>query len=86
MRIVISKKVLKKLKKTDSFVKKNFVKSFERLQRWFPFEKGWNVHKLKWDYGTYRSINVTWDYRIIFRIVDNAVFIDEFWTHSELYW
>ena len=86
MKVVISKKVIKRLKKSDDFVKSNFVRSFERLKRWFPFEKERNVHKLKWEYGIYWSINITWDYRIIFRIIDNTVFIDNFGTHSELYW
>lgn len=85
MEVIVSKKVLKKVKNSDSFVKKNFVKAFERLKKWFPFEKEWNVHKLKWKYGIYRSINVTGDYRIIFRLKDDTIFIDMFGTHSELY-
>ena len=86
MKVVISKTVLKQLKKSDNFVKKNFVKAFERLQKWFPFEKEWNVHKLKWKYWIYWSMNVTGDYRIIFRVIWDTIFIDKFWTHSELYW
>ena len=86
MKVVISKKVLKKVKKSDNFIKTKFIKSFERLQKWFPFEREWNVHKLKGDYGIYWSINVTWDYRIIFRVIDDVIYIDKFWTHSELYW
>jgi len=86
MKIVISKKVIKKVKKSDKFIKRKFVETVARLKRWFPFEKEWNVHKLKWEYHIYWSINVTWDYRIIFRIEEDTIFIDMFGTHSELYW
>jgi len=86
MRIVIAKEVIKKLKKSDNFVKNNFINVFNRLKDWFPFEKEWNVHKLKWKYWTYWSINLSWDYRVVFRVKDETIFIDKIGTHSELYW
>jgi len=86
MKVIISKKVLKKIKKSDDFIKRHFVKAFERLKQGFPFERQWNVHKLKWKYGIYWSINVTWDYRLIFRFDGDVIYIDEFWIHSKLYW
>ena len=53
------------------------------------FDKKLNNHALKWDFIWLRSINVTWDYRIIFReMSDNNYEIVELikvWTHSELY-
>lgn len=53
------------------------------------FDKKLNNHALKWDFIWLRSINVTWDYRIIFKeISDNNYEIIELlkiWTHSELY-
>ncbi len=53
------------------------------------FNQQLNNHSLKWEYLWLRSINVTWDYRIIFREMnDNSYEIVELlkvWTHSELY-
>ncbi len=53
------------------------------------YDKSLNNHALKWDFLRLRSINVTWDYRIIFRELSNNTYeIVEFlkvWTHSELY-
>ncbi len=53
------------------------------------FDKKLNNHWLKWDFTWLRSINVTGDYRIIFReLSDDTYEIVELlkvWTHSELY-
>ena len=85
MKIVISKEVIKKLKKSDKLVKAKFIQCFERLKIWFPFEKQWNVHKLKWKYWNYWSMNITWDIRLIFRITDDKIYLEKIWTYSELY-
>ncbi len=85
MDIIISKEVIKRLKKADDFQKNNFIKIFNRLKRWFPFERKWKVHKLKGKYWTYRSINLSWDLRVLFRVEGNTIYIEKIWTHSELY-
>lgn len=58
-----------------------------RLFIWPPFEKEYNVHELNWKYDNYYSINVTWDYRIIFGIDkgNNTIYLYDIWTHSKLY-
>ncbi len=83
--------------------KKSFNKKFEKLNnkiqlktdekisvfRKTPFEKSLNNHALKWEYSWFRSINITWDYRAIFKEYPNWTyeFVDfiDIWTHSELY-
>lgn len=82
---------------------KNFIKNYSKLDLKIQykvdksleiflknhFDKSLNNHTLKWDFLWLRSINVTWDYRIIFRkLSDNTYEIVELikvWTHSELY-
>ena len=55
-----------------------------------PFDNTLHNHKLHWEYENCRSIDVTWDYRIIFReLSDNTYELIELlkvWTHSQLYW
>jgi len=55
-----------------------------------PFEKILNNHTLTWKYTWFRSINITWDYRAIFKEYweNKYEFVDfiDIWTHSELYW
>lgn len=66
----------------------NFIsKTLARLFLWPPFEKEHNVHSLNWKYEKYLSINVTWDYRIIFNIdkKENIIYLYDIWTHSQLY-
>jgi mRNA-degrading endonuclease YafQ of YafQ-DinJ toxin-antitoxin module len=47
MKVKVSKQVIKKLRKSDKFVKRNFLKALARLKKGFPFERQRNVHKLK---------------------------------------
>ncbi len=53
------------------------------------FNKKLNNHWLIWDFKWLRSINATWDYRIIFRELSNNTYeiieLLKVWTHSELY-
>ncbi len=48
-----------------------------------------NNHSLNWDYFWLKSINITWNYRAIFKEVDNLEyeFIEfiNIGTHSQLY-
>lgn len=54
-----------------------------------PFEIILNNHALTWDYKWFRSINITWDFRAIFKEYPNWTyeFVEflEIWSHSELY-
>jgi len=53
------------------------------------FDEKLNNHTFKWDFLWFRSINITWDYRIIFRELSNNTYeiveLVKVWTHSELY-
>jgi mRNA-degrading endonuclease YafQ of YafQ-DinJ toxin-antitoxin module len=54
-----------------------------------PLKSELNNHALNWAYKWYRSINISWDFRAIFREYPNWTyefieFID-IWTHSQLY-
>lgn len=45
-----------------------------------------NCHKLRGDFGGYYSINITGDWRALFREPkDGEILFDIFGTHSELY-
>lgn len=86
------------INKTRQF-KKSFVKLNDKIQEKFfkrienfkinPFSPELRNHKLKWEFNWYRSINITWDYRAIFRELSDwsyefIEFVD-IWTHSFLY-
>ena len=82
---------------------KNFDKSYQKLsiklqdkfnEKLIIFEKDkkasvLNNHTLLWKYKWLSSINVTWDYRAIFREYSNwkYEFIEfiNIWKHSQLY-
>ena len=88
MIVKYSKKFKKSYKKLDSKIKEKSkirINIFEKN----PFFPDLNNHKLKWEYKWHRSINITWDYRAIFReLWDwNYEFIEfiDIWTHSFLY-
>jgi len=88
MKIIFSKKFDKKYQKLPIKIQDKFN---ERLIE-FEFDKFkdfLNNHALKWKYNWYRSINITWDYRAIFKeywdwIYEFIEFVN-IWTHSELY-
>lgn len=81
---IFDKSFLKLSDKLKTKVKETLILFWEK-----PFDKKLNNHALKWIFNWLRSINVTWDYRIIFReLSDNKYEIVELlkvWTHSELY-
>lgn len=84
--------------------KKRFIKSYEKLNRKIqdkfdevflvfrinPFDKSLRNHALIWEYSWLRSIDITWDYRAIFKEYPNWTyeFVDfiDIWTHSQIYW
>lgn len=83
--------------------KKKFTKSFEKLDKNIqkktllrvnifqknPLDQILNNHALTWEYLWYRSIDITWDFRAIFKEHPNGTYeFVEFmniWTHSQLY-
>jgi mRNA-degrading endonuclease YafQ of YafQ-DinJ toxin-antitoxin module len=62
-------------------------KILEVLQEWPPFDFIYNVHNLYWELKLFKSINLTWDWRIVFKIneKDKLIVLYDIWTHSELY-
>lgn len=88
MKIDYVKTFLKSYKKLDKKIQSKFddrVLIFKKN----PTEKILNNHRLLWKYSWFRSINITWDYRAIFREYPNWTyeFVDfvDIATHSELY-
>lgn len=81
------KKSLKKLKNWNHNIFLKVPKILEKLLNWPPFDEIYNVHELNWDYLGFLSINLTWDYRIVFTIDENLKEIKLFfiWSHSQLY-
>lgn len=77
----------KKLYKLNDNILDKIEIVLEILEKWPPFEKEYNVHSLNWKYKKYLSINITWDYRIIFNIdkKENIIYLYDIWTHSQLY-
>lgn len=83
--------------------KNRFINSYEKLNRKIqdkfdevykkfiknPFDRDLRNHALKWDYKWFRSIDVTGDFRAIFKEYPNWTyeFVDfiDIWTHSQLY-
>lgn len=67
---------------------KNFIKNYSKLDLKIQFKiddallifskdhfnKKLNNHWLSWDFKWFRTINATWDYRIIFRELSNNTY------------
>ncbi len=88
MKIDYVKSFLKSYNKLDKKIQLKFDKKVEIFQE-TPFEKFLNNHPLNWKYEWFRSINITWDFRAIFReypdwTYEFVEFID-IGTHSKLY-
>ena len=88
MIISYSKNFNKSFKKVDKKIQKKFD---EKVEIFFhnPNNPILNNHPLNWEFSWFRSINISWDYRAIFREYPNwtyefVEFID-IWTHSQLY-
>ncbi len=88
MQITYTKNFLKSYKKRDSKIQLKFDEKVEIFVE-NPFEKILNNHKLYWVYEGLRSINITWDYRAIFRELSEGryEFVEFLYigSHSELY-
>ena len=89
MIIKYSKNYKKKILKLNNYIKQKVI---ERITIFLenPFDEQLNNHQLTWKLKWKRSINITWDFRAVFREYPNwtyefVEFIDV-WTHSQLYW
>ncbi len=89
MNIDYIKSFLKSYKKLDQKIQNKFDERIILFQN-SPTDKILNNHALTWKYNWFRSINITWDYRVVFREYweNKYEFVDfiDIWTHSELYW
>ena len=78
----------KSYKKLDQKIKNKVIETISIFSE-NPTNYILNNHKLKWLQNNLRSINVTWDYRILFvELSNNTYELVEFvdiWTHSQLY-
>ena len=85
MKLILSKRFKKNVSK---FSKKIQDKAYLSL---FKFknnnlDKSLNLHNLKWKFNWLKSINVSWDIRILLNpITGEIIEIVDIWTHSEIY-
>ncbi len=86
LRIDYSNIFIKDLRKSSKKVRVAFKQRLEIYlsDKYHPIL---NNHRLKGDYDVYRSINITGDWRAIFRELDGGsrVYFDRLGTHSQLY-
>ena len=83
--VIYTKSFYKSLKKRDKFVQEKARKRI-RLFREDPFNVLLDNHKLKGEYEGASSINVTGNFRIIFKYInENSVVLADIGTHPELY-
>lgn len=88
MNIKETKRYIKSYNKIDKVIK---IKVFKALEIFInnPFDKKLNNHELKWKLIWIRSINITWDYRLLFRELSNwnyeLVELLDINNHSNLY-
>ncbi len=79
---------LKKLKKLDARIRKSFKKRIILFSR-DPENSQLNNHFLKREYSNFRSIDITNDYRALFREKDEGgktvAYFEDIGTHKELY-
>ncbi|MFA5936422.1 MAG: type II toxin-antitoxin system mRNA interferase toxin, RelE/StbE family [Candidatus Paceibacterota bacterium] len=80
-----SKNFKKSLKKKNKFIQEK-TRERIRLLKKDPFNILLNNHKLHGEYAGYNSINITGDFRVVFKYVDeySIIFLD-IGTHTELY-
>lgn len=88
MKIKYHKKFEKSYNKKSLKLREIFKKKLRIfIQNPFSFEL--KNHKLKWNFLWYNSINISWDYRAIFKELSDwkyeFVEFTDFWTHSEIY-
>ena len=79
-----STKFKKNLKKLDSKLIKSFKTRFILFQE-NEFAIILNNHSLKGEYVDCKSINITGDYRLVYKKIDNLYILIDIGTHSQLY-
>lgn len=88
MKIIETRKFIKSRKKLS---KKLQIKLIEKIKIFKEdhFHPLLNNHWLAWNYNWLRSINITWDYRLIFRELSDWTYelveLIDIWSHSFLY-
>lgn len=84
MRVDFARNFLKKLDKSPEKIRERFE---ERLSLFEinPFASELNNHSLKGELAGRRSINITGDWRAIFKEFDDGIIFLDIGTHSQLY-
>jgi addiction module RelE/StbE family toxin len=85
MQIIFSKKFQKQYKKLSV---KTQQQAKHRIQLWQsnPIDPILNLHRLKSEMSPYYSINITGDYRALYEVIDEVIYVFQLiGTHSELY-
>lgn len=86
MRIEYAKRFQKKIKKVPAEIRLAFIQRAKIFEKG-PFHTLLNNHALYGEYQGYRSINITGDWRAIFREYGNYALVsfETLGTHSQLY-
>jgi len=88
MNIKFKKKFIKNFDKLDNNIQRKVSVKIDIFRKNY-FDRTLNNHTLTWEYLWCRSINITWDYRVIFKEYPEWTyeFVDfiDIWTHSKLY-
>lgn len=83
-----SKRFLKQFKRAPKTIRESFQKRVALFLK-DPYDPQLRNHALTGSLQRYRSINITGDWRALFRLVDRkekaVLFFDALGTHSELY-
>ena len=88
MKIRYSPAIIKKLKKLDVRIRKSFKERIELFEK-DPLSPQLHNHDLRNEYEGFKSINITTDYRAIYRETtigeETFIYFTFFGTHKELY-
>ncbi len=84
MTISYSKNFIKQSKKLDKSTRQHLLKRIKLFSE-NPLDSQLNNHPLKGKYKTYRSINVTADFKALYLTQDDHIIFDIVGTHSQLY-
>ena len=88
MEILYTKRFQKNYKKLDTYIQSKVKTSIE-IFRDDPWDQKLRNHPLQGDYIGYRSIDVTWDFRIVFEELALGSYalveLIDVGTHSQLY-
>ena len=88
MEILYTKRFQKHYKKLDTYIQSK-VKTTIEIFRDDPWDQKLRNHPLEGEYIWYRSIDVTWDFRIVFEELseDSYALVEliDVGTHSQLY-